>query len=81
VPNCKYFLFTESERKHVSDFNNMETRAIIKYFSLEGKAPKEIHAILTETSGLHATSYATVKKWVAQRKHGDLHLVLYDPEH
>ena len=29
------------------DFNNIETRAVI--FFLQGKAPKEIHAILTET--------------------------------
>ena len=40
-------------RKHVRDardFNNIETRAVIKIFlSLQGKAPKEIHAILTET--------------------------------
>jgi len=29
------------------DFNNMETRAVIKnFFRLQGKAPKEIHAIL-----------------------------------
>jgi len=32
------------------DFNNIETRAVIKvFFFLQGKAPKEIHAILTET--------------------------------
>jgi len=31
------------------DFNNIETRAVIKYFFLQGKVPKEIHAILTET--------------------------------
>ena len=32
------------------DFNNTETRAVIKFFFfLQGKAPKEIHAILTET--------------------------------
>ena len=32
------------------DFNNVETRAVIKFFFfLQGKAPKEIHAILTET--------------------------------
>ena len=31
------------------DLNNVETRAVIKFFFLEGKAPKEIHAILTET--------------------------------
>ena len=39
-------------RKHVKDacdFNTIETRAIIKLFFLQGKAPKEIHAILTET--------------------------------
>jgi transposase len=48
------------------DFNNIETRAVIKCFFLQGKAPKEIKAILTETLGEHAPSYATVKKWVAQ---------------
>jgi hypothetical protein len=30
-------------------FNNVETRAVIKFFFWQGKAPKEIHAILTET--------------------------------
>ena len=53
------------------DFNNIKTRAVIKYFFLQGKTPKEIHAILTETLGEHAPSYATVKNWVAQFKHGD----------
>ena len=41
------------------------------FFFLQGKAPKEIHAILTETLGEHAPSYATVKNWVAQFKSGD----------
>ena len=42
-------------RKHVrdaSDFNNIESRAVIKFFfspPLQGKTPKEIHTILTET--------------------------------
>jgi hypothetical protein len=31
----------------------------------------EIHAILRETLGEYAPSYATVKNWVAQFKHGD----------
>ena len=31
------------------DFNNIETLAVIKFLFLQGKAPKEIHAILTET--------------------------------
>jgi len=38
-------------RKHVRDargLNNIETRAVIKFF-LQGKAPNEIHVILTET--------------------------------
>jgi len=35
-------------------------------FFLQGKAPKEIHAILTETLGEYAPSYATVKKWMDQ---------------
>ena len=53
------------------DFNNLETRAVIKFFFfLQGKARKEIHAILTETLGEHAPSYATVKNWVAQFKRG-----------
>jgi len=42
------------------DFNNIETRDVIKFFFLQGKAPKEIHAILTELLGEHAPSYATV---------------------
>jgi len=53
------------------DFNNMETRAVINFFFLRGKAPKEIHAILTETLGEHAPSYTTVKNWVAQYTRGD----------
>ena len=35
-------------------FNNMETRAVVKFFFfLQGKPPKEIHTILTETLGEH----------------------------
>jgi hypothetical protein len=41
------------------------------FFSLQGKVPKEIHAILLETLGEHAPSYSTVKNWVAQFKRGD----------
>jgi len=35
--------------RDASDFNKIETRAVIKLLFLQGKAPKEIHAILTET--------------------------------
>ena len=61
----------ESMSGDVRDFNNMETRAVIMFFFLQGKAPKEIHAILTETLGEHAPSYATAKNRVAQFKRGD----------
>ena len=53
------------------DFNNIETRAVINFYFLQGKAPKEIQAILTQTLREHAPSYATVKNWVAQFKRGD----------
>jgi len=43
------------------DFNNIERRAVIKFF-LRGKARKEIHAILIETLGEHAPWCVTVKK-------------------
>jgi len=39
-------------RKHVRDardFNKIKTQAIIEFLFLQHKAPKEIHAILTET--------------------------------
>jgi len=55
----------------VRDFNNIETRAVIKFFFLQGKALKEIHAILTEALGEYAPSYATVKNWVAHFTRGD----------
>jgi hypothetical protein len=38
-------------------------------FSLQGKAPKEIHTILRETLGEHATSYTPVTNCVSQLKH------------
>jgi len=41
------------------------------FFFLQGKTPKEIHAILREALGEHAPSYATVKNWVVQFKRGD----------
>jgi len=38
---------------------------------VQGKVPKEIHAILIEILGEHAPPYTTVKNWVAQFKRGD----------
>ena len=50
---------------------NIETGALIKFFFLQGKAPKEVHAILTEELREHAPSHATFKNWVGQFKRGD----------
>jgi len=71
----KSLFFLQRQKESTSDdqpdFNNMEMRAVIKvFFFLQGKAPKEIHAILKETLGEHAPSYATVKNWVARFKSG-----------
>jgi hypothetical protein len=38
---------------------------------MESIVSLEIHAILAETLGEHAPSYATIKNWVAQFKRGD----------
>jgi len=55
------------------DFNNIETRAVIKFPPplLQSKALKEIHANLIRTLGEYAPSYGTVKNCVAQFKHRD----------
>jgi transposase len=58
VSNCKSFVVTNAERKHV------RRRACSS--PLQGKALKEVHTILTETLGEHAPSYATIKNWVTQ---------------
>jgi len=73
VPNCKSFLVTEVERKNVRRRARFQQHGDASYhqFFLQVKEPKEIHAILTETLGEHASSYATVKNWVAQFKRGD----------
>ena len=56
----------------VRDFNNIEMRAVIKFFPpLQDKALKEIRVNLIETLGEHAPLYATIKNWVAQFKCGD----------
>ena len=75
MPNCKSFLVTEAERKHIRRRARFQqdgdARCHQVLFFLQGKAPKKIHAILTETLGEHTPSYATVKNWVAQFKRGD----------
>jgi len=67
------FLFV-AERKHTrrcARFQQHGDASCHQLFFLQSKAPKEIHAILTETLGENAPSYGTVKNWVAQFKRGD----------
>ena len=75
MSNCKSLLVTEAERKHVrlrAQFQQHRDASCHQvFFFLQGKALKEIHAILRETLGEHSPSYATVKNWVAQFKRGD----------
>ena len=85
MPNCKSFLLTEAERKHVSRrprFQQHRDASCQVFFPLKGKAQKGIRVILIETLGEHAPSYATVKNRVAQFKRGDfapvMRLVLDD---
>ena len=57
------------------DFNDMETRAVIKiFFFLQGKTSKETHSILTETLEKRASSHATTKNgWPS------LNVVIFPP--
>jgi len=75
VPNSKSLLVTEAERKHVrrrAPFQQHRGASCHQVlFFLQGKAPKEIHAMLKEISDEHAPSYATVKNWMVQLKLDD----------
>jgi len=75
VPNCKSFLVTEADRKHVRRrarfLQHRDASCHQVFFFLQGKAPKEIHAILIKTLAEHTPSYATVNNWVAQFQRGD----------
>ena len=53
MPNCLFLLqrLKGSTSGEARNFNNIETRVVIKYFFLQGKALKEIHAILTNIRG------------------------------
>jgi len=73
------FFLLQSERKYVRRRTRFQQHRdasshqvfFVCFIFLQGKAPQEIHAILTETLGEHAPSYATVKNWVTQFKRGD----------
>ena len=50
--------------------SKVEYRAVIWYLCLKGKTGKEIHGELADVYGSSAPSYAQVKFWVVEFKHG-----------
>ena len=74
MPNCKSFLVAEAERKDVSRRTRFQQHRDVSCYQvlfLQGKAPKEINAILREILGEYVPSYAIVKNWVVYFKRGD----------
>jgi TPP-dependent 2-oxoacid decarboxylase len=65
----------QTERKHVgrrAQFQQHRDASCRPVFlSLQGKALKQVHAILAETLEQHTPSYATVIEWVARFKCDD----------
>ena len=62
--------------RRICKMEELEIRAVIKYFGKKGMPPKEIHEDLT--LGKESSSYITVKKWVAEFKRGRLRHALLD---
>ena len=59
--------------KALSEFVNMEKighRYVIQYFHLQGLNPTNIKAELYSTLGESASSFTTIKYWVAEFKQG-----------
>ena len=54
--------------------DNLANRAVIQYLYKKGMTPKEIHEDTQATLGVESPSYATVKRWVAEFKHGNMKL-------
>ena len=49
---------------------NLEIKAVIKYFCKKGMSPKAIHEDIMETLEKESPFYSTVKKWAAEFKRG-----------
>jgi len=74
VPNCKYFLVTKAERKHVrrcARFQQHGRRGRSSSVFPVKQGAEGNTRLLTEILGEHVPSYATVKNWVTQFKLGD----------
>jgi transposase len=50
--------------------DQIEYRAVIKFFVKEGLTPYEIHSKFIKVYGDSTPSFSTIKKWAAEFKHG-----------
>ena len=50
--------------------DNIENRAVIKFFVKEGITPNEIHSKFIKVYGDSSPSFLTIKKWAAEFKRG-----------
>jgi len=50
--------------------DNIEYRAVIKFFVKEGLTPNEIHSKFIKVYGGSSPSFSTIKKWAAEFKRG-----------
>ena len=77
VPNCKYILVTDAERKHVGRHARFQqhgdvSRHQVFFFARQDAERNSPHnALMTEILGEHKPSHATAKNWVAQFKRGE----------
>ena len=75
MPNCKSFLVTEAERKHVrrrarfQQHGDASCHQVFFFSARQGAEGNSRHS--DRTLGEHAQSYVTIKNWVAQFKHDD----------
>ena len=56
----------------------LQIRAVIKYFCRKGMSPKEIHEDFMGTLGKESPSYCTVKTWAAKLRGGERVLRIMD---
>jgi hypothetical protein len=50
--------------------DNIEYRAVIKFFAKEGLKPNEIHSKFIKVYGDSSPLFSTIKKWAAEFKSG-----------
>ena len=74
LPNCKSFIVTQAERKHVrrgARLQQHQNASCYKGFFWQGKTPKENNAILKETLGQCLPKYITCQNIGRPVLHGD----------